>query len=253
MSSLLSLISHDVTTPTPSRIGPTTEHNKGPNTYYATRTCDGVAPYNNESRNETRPCIHLSDMPPHFHDESDTSSDYFADLRKDQRWRDLVTRTTEAALPEKQVAEAFAYLKTKWRSGLESTDSGNSSPDLIDSLKHHPGWRDVVGSALSPRGNSNTVKTAFLLLQEQGGHNHTRRDRTPPELASHSEADSLQTKATDSSASPYMPSNCGRAHNTNHNDEDLHTESPDPSGNASLNLEDAEGHELGSNASNAMK
>jgi hypothetical protein len=195
-------------------------------------------------------------MAPHFSEESDTSSDYLAHLRKDRRWRDLVTRTTEPALPERQVAEAFAYLKNKCRPGLESTDSGKSSPDILDSLKHHPGWGPVVGRSLSQCWNGNTVTTAFRLLQEQGCHSGTRHESTPPDVVAHSEGDSSQTKATDSSSSPYLPSDGIRAHNSNLNDEDLHTESPDLSGHAPFNeavLEDAEGHELGINASHAMK
>ena len=140
-------------------------------------------------------------MLPRCNDESDTSNDYFADLRKDRRWRDLVTRTTESALPDKQVAEAFAYLKTKWKPELELTDSGNLSPDIIDLLKHHPGWGPVVGRALGPYGNGNTVETAFRLLQEQGGHSGTRHKSMPPELALQSEGDFSHTTATDSSAS----------------------------------------------------
>ena len=188
-------------------------------------------------------------MLPHVLAESESSSDYFADLQNDQRWRDLASKTTDEVLPGEKVVGAFAYLKRKWHAGLDSTDSENNSlPDFIDSLKRHPEWNPVVQRTTWPYGDRNVVNAAFQFAQKQASHSGTRPDSTPQELVSLSESDSPQINDTDSSGSPYNPSNCTRAQNANRNADDLQSEHAPLS---EAMQEDAEGRELGMSVSNA--
>jgi hypothetical protein len=180
-------------------------------------------------------------------DDSDTSSDYVTLLRNDLRWRNLLATSTGSPLSEDQVNEAFAYLHTKWHPRLpsphvvNSSDAGNSSPDLLDSLNRDTVWATLVRRTTSPTGNSNAnVKSAFRLLQDRSKQIPAVSDSTPPANPSESEPNSTLDETPYSSGTSYTPSIRTPAHYTQSNGGDSVIKARTTTSHQSANESDAE-------------